>query len=57
MQTRENYKRGKGGREKSRLPGTSTSEFFFGSHPKRKQQNASQTIGCDIVKYAKAWLF
>ena len=36
MQTRENYKRGKGGREKSRLPGTSTSEFFFGSHPKKE---------------------
>ena len=36
MQTRENYKRGKGGREKSRLPGISASEFFFGSHPKKE---------------------
>ena len=23
----------------------------------KNQKNASQTIGCDIVKYAKAWLF
>lgn len=56
MRTRENYKRGKGGREKSRLPGISASEFFFGSHPKKEPKNASQTIGCDIVKYAKTWL-
>jgi len=27
---------GKGGREKSRLPGISASEFFFGSHPKKE---------------------
>lgn len=56
MRTREDCKRGKGGREKSRLPGISASGFFLAVIPKKNQKNASQTIGCDIVKYAKTWL-
>lgn len=35
MRTRENCKRGKGGREKSRLPGIAL-KFFFDSRPKKE---------------------
>lgn len=52
MRTRENCKRGKGGREKSRLPGIAL-KFFFDSRPKKEPKNAFLTIGYDIVKYAK----
>jgi hypothetical protein len=38
MRTREDCKRGKGGREESRLPGISASGFFFGSHSQKKPQ-------------------
>lgn len=30
---------------------------FLAVTPKKNQKNASRTIGCDIVKYAKTWLF
>ena len=57
MRTREDYKIGKGGREKSRLPGISASGFFFGSYPKKEPKKCFPDYRCDIVKYAKTWLF
>ncbi len=38
MRTREDCKRGKGGREKSRLPGISASGLFLAVIPKKEPQ-------------------
>lgn len=37
-------------------PGFRLRSSFLAVTPKKNQKNASQTIGCDIVKYAKTWL-
>ena len=50
MRTRENYKRGKGGREKSRLPGISALwSSFLAVTPKKNPKNAFLAIGYDIL--------
>lgn len=38
-------------------PGFRLRGSFLAVTPKKNQKNASRTIGCDIVKYAKTWLF
>lgn len=54
MRTREDCKKGKDGREESRLPEFQLRGFFFWqSSPKKSPKNAFLTIGYDIVKYAK----
>ena len=40
-----------------RPPGFRLRGSFLAVTPKKNQKNASRTIGCDIVKYAKTWLF
>lgn len=53
MRTREDCKKGKDGREESRLPEFQLRGSFLAVIPKKSPKNAFLTIGYDIVKYAK----
>ena len=58
MRTREDCKIGKVDGRNPVCPGFRLRGSFFGSHPQKKSpKNAFLTIGYDIVKYAKTWLF
>ena len=54
MRTREDCKIGKVDGRNPVCPGFRLRGSFWQSP---QEQNASRTIGCDIVKYAKTWLF
>ncbi len=57
MRTREDCKIGKVDGRNPVCPGFRLRGSFLAVTPKKNQKNASRTIGCDIVKYAKTWLF
>lgn len=57
MRTREDCKIGKVDGISPVCPGFRLRGSFLAVTPKKNQKNASRTIGCDIVKYAKTWLF
>ena len=56
MRTREDCKIGKVDGRNPVCPGFRLRGSFLAVTPKKNQKNASRTIGCDIVKYAKTWL-